>query len=127
MIALDEETIAVLKAWRRQQAKERLLMRAGWLDTDLVFTHPDGTGLWPQMVTRKFKETAGRLGVPQIGLHGLRHSAATYLISSGVNPRVVQQRLGHAHVSITLGLYTAVLPAHDQDAALALASAVTNL
>jgi site-specific recombinase XerD len=35
------------------------------------------------------------------------------MISSGVNPRVVQQRLGHANVSITLSLYTRLLPGHD--------------
>ena len=46
------------------------------------------------------------------------------MIAAGVNPRVVQQRLGHAHVSVTLGLYTHVLPGHDQDAADVLANAI---
>lgn len=116
-VALDVGTIAVLKAWRATQNAERLIMGAGWPKTDLVFTHPDGTGLWPQTVTASFKTKATELELPTIGVHGLRHSAATTMIAGGINPVVVQQRLGHAHVSITLALYTHVLPGHDQAAA----------
>lgn len=123
-VALDPGTVRSLKAWRAQQSAERLVMGVGWPDTDLVFTHGDGSGLWPQMVTARFRAVATELGLPTIGVHGLRHSAATFLIASGVNPRVVQQRLGHAHVSVTLGLYTHVLPAHDRSAVEALAEAV---
>jgi integrase len=99
-------------------------MGSGWPNNDLVFTHADGTGLWPQTITAHFRTIAGNLGLPTIGVHGLRHSAATFLIASGINPRVVQQRLGHAHVSVTLGLYTHVLPAHDRAAADTLAAAI---
>jgi hypothetical protein len=46
------------------------------------------------------------------------------MISSGVSPKVVTQRLGHSHVSVTLQLYAHVLPAHDQAAADAFAAAL---
>lgn len=52
-------------------------------------------------------------GLPKIRRHDLRHSNATALIQAGVNPRVVQQRLGHSDVSITLNTYTHVLPEMD--------------
>ena len=39
------------------------------------------------------------------------------MISSGLSPKVVSQRLGHATVAITLDTYSHVLPAHDQAAA----------
>jgi integrase len=106
------------------QSSERLLMGAGWPADDLVFTHPDGSGLWPQTTTRQFKEIAIELGLPTIGVHGLRHTAATWMISRGISPKVVAERLGHAHVSITLGLYTHVLPKHDRSAVDAFATAV---
>ena len=35
----------------------------------------------------------------------LRHSAATILLDMGVNTKVIQERLGHSHISITLGVY----------------------
>lgn len=123
-ISIDAATVATLRAWRRTQAAERLQMGAGWHPGDYVFTWPTGEPVWPQSVTSWFREHAAELGLPSIGVHGLRHSAATWMIASGVSPKVVTQRLGHAHVSITLQLYAHVLPAHDQAAADAFAAAL---
>jgi integrase len=117
-MALDAATVSVLRSWRSAQAAERLVMGAGWgNDVGLVFTQPDGTPLYPQTVTAAFKRVAIELGLPTIGVHGLRHSSATMMLASGVSPKVVSQRLGHANVSITLDTYSHVLPAHDQAAA----------
>lgn len=68
----------------------------------------------------------------KLALRGIRHSGATLLIAMGISPKLVQQRLGHAHVSITLALYSHVLPGHDQAAVESLAAvvdktSVTNL
>jgi integrase len=125
-VALDADTVAAIKAWRAQQSSERLVIGAGWPDSGLVFTNPDGGGLWPQRVTARFRTIADELDLPPIGVHGLRHSAATWMIGAGVSPKLVQQRLGHADVSITLGLYSHVMPGHDRDAAEALAKAVAS-
>jgi len=87
-LAIDGATAAALRTWKTTQSTERLLMGAGWAETDgLVFTHPDGTGLWPQTITARFKTIAEELGFQPIGLHGLRHSAATFMIASGVSPK----------------------------------------
>jgi integrase len=126
-VALDAGTVRALRAWRKSQTEDRLAAGAGWIDSGLVFTHPHGAGLWPQMVTASFREAARLAGLPHLGVHGLRHSAATFMIASGVNPKVVQQRLGHANVSVTLGLYTHVLPAHDREAAALLGKALGEI
>ena len=68
-------------------------------------------------MTRKWTRFVEREGLPKIRLHDLRHSNATALIQAGVNPRVVQQRLGHSDVNITLNIYTHVLPEMDVEAA----------
>jgi len=47
----------------------------------------------------------------------LRHTHATLLLAEGVNPRVVQERLGHSQVSLTLGTYSHVLPDLQREAA----------
>jgi len=125
-LAIDAATVESLRALRAVQSSERLLLGASWPKDDLVFAHPDGNGLWPQTVTSRFKEIAARLELPLIGVHGLRHTAATWMISQGVSPKVVAERLGHSNVSITLGLYTHVMPAHDRGAAEAFAGALTN-
>jgi integrase len=47
--------------------------------------------------------------------HDLRHSAATILISMGINPKVIQELLGHSDISITLGIYGCLFPSMQQD------------
>lgn len=123
-VALDPVTIAALVSWRRRQAAERLLIGKGWPDHGLVFTNADGSPLWPQTITSSFRARCVDLKLPYPKLHGLRHSGATLLIAMGISPKLVQQRLGHAHVSVTLGLYSHVLPGHDQAAVEGLATLV---
>jgi integrase len=57
-------------------------------------------------------------------LHDLRHTHATLALQQGVHPRVVQERLGHANVGITLGTYSHVSPAMDASAAETIAGAI---
>ena len=56
-------------------------------------------------------------GLPDIRFHDLRHTHATHLLTSGVHPKVAQERLGHSSVVITLDLYSHVLPGMQEDAA----------
>jgi integrase len=55
--------------------------------------------------------------LPRIRFHDLRHTAATLLLAAGVHPKVVQERLGHAQVTLTLSVYSHVLPSMQREAA----------
>ena len=55
--------------------------------------------------------------VPSMRFHDLRHSAATILFVADVNPKVIQELLGHSKISITLKVYSLVLPCVQQEAA----------
>ena len=59
---------------------------------------------------REFARLLADAGVKPITLHGLRHTCASLLLSAGTQPHVVQQRLGHKRVEMTLSLYAHVLP-----------------
>ena len=54
---------------------------------------------------------------PPIRLHDLRHGWATLALQAGVHPKVVQERLGHANIGITLDTYSHVVPGLHEDAA----------
>ncbi|HVA61578.1 MAG TPA: tyrosine-type recombinase/integrase [Mycobacteriales bacterium] len=58
--------------------------------------------------------------------HDLRHTWATLALEAGVHPKVVQERLGHSNVSITLDLYSHVSPAMQSDAAEKVASLILD-
>jgi hypothetical protein len=57
-----------------------------------------------------------RAGLHRIHFHDLRHSTATLLLSLGVPPKIVQEFLGHVHISITMDLYSHSMPTLQQEA-----------
>ena len=85
------------------------------LDTDLVFHRVDGTPRIPSSLTRYFSRLTARLGLG-VHLHALRLNHATQLLRSGINPKVVSERLGHSSVAFTMDTYADVLD-DMQDAA----------
>jgi integrase len=118
-VALDPFTVSALREHRQRQLAERLLMGAGFTDHGLVFCHPGGGPLHPERFSRTFSEQAAKAGLPPIPLHGVRHTWATLALTAGVHPRVAQERLGHATVGVTLGIYSHVTEGlHDAAAAL---------
>jgi integrase len=52
-----------------------------------------------------------------VRFHDLRHSAATILLMAGIHPKVVQERMGHSTIAMTLDVYSHVLPSMQQEAA----------
>ena len=83
----------------------------------MVFTTDIGKALHPAEVTDHFYHRAEQAGLPPIGLHGLRHGAATINLAAGVDMKVVQDLLRHSSITVTSDLYTSVLPDLAFDAA----------
>ena len=84
-----------------------------------MFHQPDGACLRPDAVSAVFLRRVEQYGLPRLTLHGLRHTWATLALEQGIHPRVVQERLGHSTIAITLGIYSHVAPTlHDEAAQL---------
>jgi integrase len=73
-----------------------------------VFTREDGAGMHPQSLTYAFEKRVELAQLTKIRLHDVRHSYATVGLSTGEHPKVMQERLGHSSISITLDLYSHV-------------------
>ena len=116
-IALDPVTLQALKAHAACQADERSHRDVAWIEAGFVFTGTDGQPLQPWVVSKAFRDHRKAAMLPEIPLHGLRHTYATLALSSGINPRIVSARLGHATVALTLDVYSHVLPQADREAA----------
>ena len=67
-------------------------------------------------VFREFKRLLRKAGLPDIRFHDLRHTNATLMLGQGTHPKVVQERLGHSQVGITLNTYSHVLPGLGREA-----------
>jgi integrase len=123
-IALDPETVEVLKAQAARQLAEQDEWGDGWTDTGLLFTKENGEALHPEDVTRYFRQAVKKAMLPTIRLHDLRHTHATLALRAGIHPKVVSERLGHATVSITLDTYSHAIPAMQEEAAALIAGLV---
>jgi integrase len=80
----------------------------------------DSHGGWlrkSNFIRKVFKPVLKRAGLPDIRFHDLRHTSATLLLAQGVHPKVVQERLGHSQISLTLDTYSHVLPGLQREAA----------
>ena len=71
----------------------------------LIFTTSTGNPISPRNLLRHFRATIEVLELPQIRFHDLRHTHASLLLAAGVHPKVVQERLGHSQISLTLDTY----------------------
>jgi integrase len=109
--------VAALRQHRKRQTEARLLAGPHDVDSDLVFTMPNGSPIHPNRFNLWFRTRARAANLPAIRRHDLRHSYATAGLAAGVPPKVMSERLGHATVAFTLDTYTSALPAMDKSAA----------
>ncbi|MEW8959688.1 MAG: site-specific integrase [Moorella sp. (in: firmicutes)] len=116
-IVLPAAAIDMLRKLKAKQARNKLLAGPAYNDMGLVFCRPNGEPLDPSYVSRRFHAIAVKAGLAGIHFHSLRHTHATLLLTQGVHPKVVQERLGHGSINITLDTYSHVLPSLQEEAA----------
>ncbi len=104
-----------------------MVMGAGWADLDLVFAQPTGEPWKPDTISQAFDRQVAASELPRIRFHDLRHTHASHLLASGVNVKVVSERLGHASVAFTLDVYAHTMPGQQADAAAQVAAMVDAL
>lgn len=118
-VSLDAKTVEVLSESR---AVEEL--HSGFSEGNLVFATSDGQPIHPAAFSYAFQRRLKVAGLRRIRLHDLRHTHATHALQVGVHPKVVSERLGHSSATITLDVYSHVLPSLQREAAEAVAALV---
>ena len=125
-ITLPDILVGVLREHRRAQLQLRMQLGLGRPDDALLFSQLDGSPLHPSNVSSDWGEFAGRIGMPEITFHGLRHTHASQLIASGVDIVTISKRLGHARPSVTLAIYAHMFTSDDSKAAAAINAALAG-
>ncbi len=116
-VRLTRLAVDALRRHRARQAEERLALGSRFEDQDLVFPNLSGGVIVASTLHRSFKTLLGYAALPDVRFHALRHTAATLMLEANVNPRVVQEMLGHANIRQTMDTYSHVLPNMQQQAA----------
>ncbi len=113
---LAPSELLALGIQRESQDRDRERFGATYIEQDLVFATHQGRPLIHRNVFREFKRLLKKAALPPIRFHDMRHTNATLMLGQGVHPKVVQERLGHSQVSITLNIYSHVLPGLGREA-----------
>lgn len=113
VVTVDLKTMRQLKEWQLEQAQ--FLLKHGFNKAAYVFTNDENHFTISAAVTERYKVYRDRAGLPDIGLHGFRHTHATMLFDAGVDIKDVQDRLGHASSKITSDIYTHVSQDRKKD------------
>jgi integrase len=118
-IALSAKAVDALRAHRVRQVQERLAAGAGWQPTipDLVFCTATGTPLDQANLLRSLHAILEREKLPRQRFHDLRHAMASAMINDGISPKVVQERLGHSTITMTMAIYAHASSKARRDAA----------
>lgn len=116
-IAMSPSLCQVLKQHCENQTNELALQNISRTDQNIVFSHFDGTPLRPNSVTRAFETLSAQCGLKVIRLYDTRHTHASLMLKQGVHPKVVQERLGHASIQMTIDTYSHVAPGIQEAAA----------
>lgn len=110
-------TLELLQEHRERQAEERRKLGPYYQNGELIFCRQDGRPLRNTYLTRIMQRICEAAEVPRKRFHDLRHLSATLLLSQGVHPKVVQERLGHSNISVTMDIYSHVQPGLQKEAA----------
>jgi integrase len=117
-VALPATAAIALQRHRVRQREQQVRVGHAWPSVDLVFPAENGEPLDGISVLRsEFYPLLQRADLPRVRFHDLRHTAATLLLSRGVDVKVVSEMLGHSTIAITLAIYYHVRPHKQQEAA----------
>jgi integrase len=117
VVSLPEILQRELHKHKGAQAERRLLLGSAYQNHDLICPQENGGPWHPDSLTHGFAVLIRGTDLPPVRFHDLRHSHATQLFKRGVNVKVVSERLGHSTATLTLDVYSHVLPGMQQEAA----------
>lgn len=117
-VSLDDESLAILRKWKLEQAKELMSIGINSLNKhQLLFTYdanklyrPSYSNCWLEQIIKKYN-------LKKITMHGFRHSHCSLLFEMNTPIQVVQDRLGHTNIKTTMDIYTHVTEKQRDDIA----------
>lgn len=115
-IPLPQMVVDLLPQHRLYQLEMRSQAGPRWQEHDLVFSNMYGGFFSISQLYKQFRMILKDAGFSNMRFHDLRHSAATILLIMGIHPKVVQERLGHSQIGMTMDIYSHVLPAMQKEA-----------
>ncbi|MHC1694149.1 MAG: tyrosine-type recombinase/integrase [Eubacteriales bacterium] len=116
VIAIPDIVVEMILRSKERQEMHRSMFLNEYEENGLVVCQVNGKYIDPRSFSKKFARLLNKHNLKHIRFHDLRHSAATLMLSAGVQMKVASQILGHSSISITADLYQHVLSDMKKDA-----------
>ena len=119
-ISLTSGLVKALKSYKAKQAEQKLAMGELYEDQDFVVANELGGIVHPNTFHATYRRMLKRTGLEEFNFHTLRHTHASMLLHKGINAKVVQERLGHASMTMTLDVYSHLMPGMQETVVIAM-------
>lgn len=106
IVYITPSTLQILKKYKIEQDKQRLLLGDKWQQSQRVFTTNYGGDMHPDTPSKILDKIIKKYNLKRISFHGLRHTSISLQISSGIQSQIISKRAGHSSVSITHNIYS---------------------
>lgn len=122
-VTLPVNTMNIMQKYKTEQQKYHLSLGTYWKGSNYLFIQDDGKQMDISTPNKVFKKVIRIYNethedkLPEITLHGLRHTSATLLIAQNIDVKTVSNRLGHSETSTTMDIYAHALQKQDALAA----------
>ena len=115
-ISIGDKLLALLKEEYMRYCADKERLGMDFVDSNYVIRKKNGEAYSPDSLTQKWERFCDANELRHIRLHDLRHTCATAMLGAGVEPKVIQTRLGHSDISTTMNIYAHCLPSMNKDA-----------
>src|SRR5690625_1037190 len=117
-VYFPESFMQELKQYHTLVKKQKLAMGNLWKplkddegnDINLLLVKENGYPAHVDSITSEWRKIRRKHKLKDVTFHGLRHSCASLMVSKGINFKIIQERLGHSNISITLDTYSHIEP-----------------
>ena len=113
VIKVGQDVIDMLSDFKEWQNSEKEKLQDKWIESGKVFTAWNGKPINPGTVSSWFHKFIRDNNLPIVSIHGLRHTCATIMISSGVPITTTAKRLGHSTSATTTKIYAHAIASAD--------------
>jgi len=117
MVALSPTTCQVLRDHLNSEIALCIKLNILFNNDRLIFCQIDGSPLRPDTITQSWHRMTRKAGLNNVRFHALRHTHASLMLKQGVHPKIVQERLGHSTIAVTLDTSSHVAPGLQRAAA----------
>ncbi len=126
-IPIGNQVIQLLRDWNNLHQQHTQERGVPWNNDDFILQRIDGFIIDPMTLSRDFRKAIIDLQLPEMSFHDLRHLHATMLLEAGFPAKVVQERLGHSSITMTMNTYSHVTETMQEKAVEKLEEALKNI